>query len=325
MEIIYELVQIFVCFFEVYLMFDFFSAFFPLKDGLQNKYVKAGTVIGLSVCVWGVNGMESSSINISCMILMYLLLILLAFKGDWLKKILYYIIACIIMGSSEFLFAIILVGASDFSFNAVQYNSFSRIVMLIGVKLLTYLLFNILKRIFPSTQNKMDLKRVLLQTIIPVSWFGIIVATAYLDVEFNASVSIQILLIVSCILGIVGNMLIFYAFERYFLTIEKIQQQNMMITKLEMEKKYYEQMDSMNQEHAKLLHDVHHYLTTMGEIALQNKDEDILKILSELQIRVAGRKTIVYSENKLLNAILNEKRKSAISMKIDLKIKVGLM
>ena len=108
--------------------------------------------------------------------------------------------------------------ASDFSFNAVQYNSFSRIVMLIGVKLLTYLLFNILKRIFPSTQNKMDLKRVLLQTIIPVSWFGIIVATAYLDVEFNASVSIQILLIVSFILGIVGNMLIFYAFERYFLT-----------------------------------------------------------------------------------------------------------
>lgn len=323
MEIVYELVQIFVCVFEVYLMFDFFSSFFSLKESLKSKYAKVGIVSGLSVCVYFVNRIGSSGVNVFFMQVFYLMLVFLAFSGDVLKKLLHYIIASMIMLSSEFLFLLILSDASQFSFDVMQYNSFSFIVILLGIKLLTYLLFSIFKRVSPNTRDrKIDIKHFFLQTIIPVSWFGIIIATAYLNVEFNASESVQILLIVSCILGIVGNVLIFYAFNRYFLSVEKIQQQNIMITKLEMEERYYEQMDNVNQKHAKMLHDIHHYLTTIGEMASQNRDEDILEILSELQIRVADREKIDYCENKLLNAILNEKRKSAQSIEIDLKIKV---
>lgn len=322
LETIYELVKVLVCIFEVYLMFDFFSAFFTIKKTLRNLYAKVGIVLGFSACVFMVNCLGSSTVNIFFMIALYFLLILFVFEGSLLKKVLYSVIAYIIMGSSEFIFALILATPSQQALSEIRLNPFFLTVALIGIKLLTFILFNLAKRLSPNSNSRMDLKNFVLYTVLPVSWLGIIVAIAYLNVDFDAPGPAKILLVIFSILGIVGNMLIYYAFETYFSTVEKIQQQDLMITKLEMEAKYYEQIDKMNQEHAALLHDVHHYLKTIGEVAAESEDEDVLKILSELQIRVSEKETVIYCNNRLLNAILNEKRKGAMEAGTDLKIKV---
>ena len=71
MESIYKLVQIFVSVFEIYLVFDFFSSFFPLRKILRNKYAQTGIVFGLSLCVCIVNSFGSSSLNLVSMLVIY--------------------------------------------------------------------------------------------------------------------------------------------------------------------------------------------------------------------------------------------------------------
>lgn len=325
MEVIYKLVQIFVSIFEIYLVYDFFSSFFPLRKILRNKYAQTGIVFGLSLCVCIVNGFGSSSLNLVSMLVLYLLLVLLAFEGSLLRKFLYYVMAHVIMGGSEFLFIVFLSHPSDFSLREIKENPFSMIVILISVKFLTFLIFTIVKRISKNSSSKMDVKNFIIYTTVPVSLLGIMVAMAYLNIDFDSLGKIKFLLLGGCTLGMIGNVLIFYSFDRYFLSLEKLRQQDFIITKQEMEGKHYEQLEEINQEHAALLHDIHHYLRTIGEAASENKNTDILNIISELQIRVSDKSRIVYCSNSLLNVILNEKRKSAeeAGVEVILKIETG--
>lgn len=322
MDVIYKVVQIFVCIFEVYLMFDFFLAFFSLKEVLQRPFAKVIIVSGTAACVFLINSLNSSVINIVAMQVIYLLMIFLAFDGGFLKRILYYIMATVIMGSSEFISIVLLSLPSDFSMDQMQESPVTMIFSLLCIKLLSFLLFNIVKRIPKNSSNKMDLGNLMLYIILPVAMLGIMFSMAYLNIDFDSMKPVKILLIFSSVPAVVGSVLIFYAFDRYSLSKEKLQQQELMITKLEMEKRHYKQIDEINREHSAMLHDIYHYMKALGEMAAENKDQDILNILSELKIKVSETQMAVICENRLLNAILNEKRKEAEDKGIAIKIVV---
>jgi len=307
----YRLVQVFVCIFEVYLMFDFFSSFFPLKETLSEKHKRVLIVLGSSACVFIVNALNNSVINITAMQVIYLLILFCAFYGGFFKRIVYYVMATAIMSGSEFIAIVLLSLPSDFSMSDIQKNPISTIYSLLCAKLLSFIFFNVVKRIPKNTSNKMNLKNLMLYIVVPVSMMGIMIAIAYLNIDFASMGIGKVLLIFSSILAIVGSVLTFYVFDRYSSTTERLRQQELMIARMEMEERYYEQVEEMNQRHASLIHDFHHYLKTIGEAAAENHDKDVLGIVSELKIQAADTETVIFCGHRLLNAILNEKRKEA--------------
>lgn len=314
--------QVFVCIFEVYLMFDFFSTFFPLKEALSEKYTRVLIVLGSSACVFVVNALNNSVINIVAMQVIYLLILFGAFRGGFVKRIVYYVMATAIMAGSEFIAIVLLSLPSDFSMSEIQKNPISTIYSLLCAKLLSFIFFNVVKRIPKNTSNKMDLKNLMLYIVVPVSMMGIMIAIAYLNIDFASMGIEKVLLIFSSILAIVGSVLTFYVFDRYSSTTEKLRQQELMIARLEMEERYYEQVEEMNQEHASLLHDFHHYLKTIGEAAAENNDRDVMSIIAELKIQIADTESIILCGHRLLNAILNEKKKAAEQKGIAIHITV---
>lgn len=322
MESIFKLVQIFICILEAYLMFDFFSAFFPLREEFRNRYIKMAIVLGVAGCVMLVNSLGSSVINIIGMLIIYSIMILLFFYGNILKKIFCLVTAIGIMAGSEFLWVILLSLPSDFDLLQVQNNQVSVFCTLLGVKVLAFIFLNVAKRISKNSDNRMNLKNLVLYSIVPVSFLGIMISLVYLHIDFNTIRSMQVLLIISGLLAIVGNILIFYVFDRYSQSAEKLHQQELMITKLEMEEKHYKQVECVNQEHAGFIHDIRHYMKVIGEMALENNNKEILKIVSELQIRVSDTELEMICQNRLLNAILNEKKKDAQRKKVDIKITI---
>ena len=279
-------------------------------------------VLGNSACVFVVNSLNSSVANIVAMQVIYLSMLFGAFMGGRFKRTLYYIMATAIMAGSEFIAIVLLSVPSDFAMNQIQQNPISTIYSLLFVKLLAFIFFNVVKRIPKNTSNKMDIKNLMLYIVVPMSMMGIMISIAYLNIDFVSLGIEKILLIFSSVLAIVGSVLTFYVFDRYSSTTEKLQQQELMIAKLEMEERYYEQVEQMNQEHASLLHDFHHYLKTIGEAAAENKDEDVLSIVSELKIQVIGTESVIICGHRLLNAILNEKKKDAEQKGISMYITV---
>ena len=166
------------------------------------------------------------------------------------------------------------------------------------------------------------MKNTLLYSIVPISLLGIMIALTRMNIDFSSKEWIQILLLLSCVMAMVGNIIIFYIFDRYAQSTWKIQQQEIQITKLGMEKKHYGQLEQVNQEHAAFLHDIRHYMKTIGEMAAEDNNTGIVNILSELQIKVSEAESVQLCQNPLLNMILNEKRKEAEKKNISIQITV---
>ena len=168
----------------------------------------------------------------------------------------------------------------------------------------------------------MEIKNFLLYSIVPLATLGIMVSLAYLDIDFDSIRFVQFLLILCSILSVIGDILIFYVFDRFSASIEKLRRQDVVITKMEMEERRYEQIEAVNQEHARFLHDIRHYMRAIGAMALENHDEEILDILSQLQVKISDAEIEMYCPNRLLNTILNEKKRETAEKGIDFELKI---
>ena len=279
-------------------------------------------VIFAAVCVRLVNLLNSSTINIVAMQMIYFSLLFFLFKGKIVNKMFCHISANAIMVGCEFVYILVMSLPADFVLAELQNNKASFYMSLLGLKLLAFLVFNIVKRICKVSNSKMSIKVFLLYSIIPIATIGIMIGFAYLDINFDAIGFIQILLILCSFLILIGNMALFYFFNEYASSVERLRHQEVVITRMELEEKRYEQIDAVNQEYAAFIHDIRHYMHTIGELAAESKDKEIINILSELQIRVSETETEMYCVNHLLNTILNEKKKSADENGIRMKITI---
>ena len=122
MNILFDLVEIFICVLEAYLMFDFFMAFFPLRRHFQRRYMKVAAVVITAVCVRLVNSLDSSMVNIIAMQIIYLSLLFGMFCGNVLRKVFFYMVATAIMIGSEFLWIVVMSLPADFSIGQIQNN-----------------------------------------------------------------------------------------------------------------------------------------------------------------------------------------------------------
>lgn len=322
MKIIFELVQVFVCILEAYLMIDFFSAFLQYRNVIYRKYTFPSLIAVTAISVYTVNLQDSPTVNVLAMQVIYISIILVFFQGKVYSKIFYYITATAIMMGSEFLFVILLSLHTNFSLNNVEMGQMGIVLPMLGIKLIALILFNVVKRVSQHSAGQMSFKVTLLYSIVPASLLGIMLSLAQLNIDLSTDGPIQIFLLVSCICAMLGNVVIFYVFERYAQSAWKIQQQEIQITKMNMEEKHYEQLEQVNHEHAAFLHDIRHYMKTIGEMASEDNNTGIVNILTELQIKVSEAESIQLCPNRLLNTILNEKRKEAEKKHISISIKV---
>lgn len=320
---IFGLVQIFICVLEAYLIIDFYAAFFRFREQYARRYMETGLILGAATCIRTVNMLNSSTLNMIAAFVVYLVIVVLFFQGKLLRKFLYFITVMIIMVGSEFLVIILLSLQTEFAFDTMQSGQFMLSMLTIVVKVLAFVLLGIAKRVAESSDNpRINFKITLLYSIMPVSLIGIMIAIARLNIDFAFLGFTQVLLIVSCVLALIGSVAIFYFYDRYSQSVWRLQQQEIMITRLEMEEKHYGRIEQVNREHAAFLHDVRHYMKVIGEMAADNDDKAILHILSELQIKVSDMETEMICQNHLLNAILNEKKKEAKRRDISVKIVV---
>ena len=325
MEVIFKLFEVSLCVLEAYLMIDFFMAFFPLRKLLQQEYTKLAAVVMTAVCVRLVNLFESSTINLIAMQIIYLSILFGMFVGKVLKKIFCYLVALAIMMGSEFLWIVIMAAPADFSMNQIQIIQNSRTsgyLALLGIKIIAFLLFVFTKRIASNSNSKMNIKNFSLFSVVPISTLGIMLALAYLNIDFDSKGFIQMMLMICSVLIVIGNILIFSVFDKYIVSMEKLRLQEVVITKMELEEKRYAQIDAVNREHAGFLHDIRRYMHVIGALANERQQGEIIKLLSELQIKVSEAETKIYCPNRLLNTILNEKKKEADEKNLNMQITI---
>lgn len=149
------------------------------------KYMKTAAVLCTAGCVYLVNSLDSSIINIVGMQIIYITMIIAVFQESFFRKIPYYLMATAIMAGSEFLCIIFLSHPSNFSLSQVTTNVASMIFFLLCTKLISFILFNIVKGILGRSNNRMSRKNLLLYSVVPIATLGIMISLAYLNIDWD--------------------------------------------------------------------------------------------------------------------------------------------
>lgn len=92
--------------------------------------------------------------------------------------------------------------------------------------------------------------------------------------------------------------------------------------KYEMEKKYYDRLDEIEQRQAIIRHDEKHYLAAIGGLCAEGKTEEIEKLLKVMNIELQKNTPKKYVRNRITNALFNEKESIALRQNIRLDFQV---
>ncbi len=311
-----RIILLMTCIFEIYILYDFFRSFFDLRRDLSNAFIRSIVIVIAILSLFITNNLDNANVNLILVPFIYLIFVYYCFEGNRWIKLGYFIITFSLILGCEFLFVILLRIPSYI----VKESGFTDLTampwQLLTLKLLTYLLFTVAKQIPKGTKRRIDIKVFLMYLFVPISSLGIMLSTYYAGINLVGHIRLQFIMVVCFAFLLLGNILMFYAFNRYSEQMEKGMQQELIISKQNMDLKYYEQIEVLNEKYKEFIHNTNHYLKAIGQLAKGENGDDILGILDELHIELEKNETIVYCDNHTINAVLSEKKMQAAQNQI---------
>ncbi|TCL57603.1 GHKL domain-containing protein [Kineothrix alysoides] len=327
MEYLDKAVLLLSCIIEVYILFDFFDNFFERREAFK----KYGKVVFLSLIIagslFGLNLMVNAYANLFGALILFWIYASLLFSAGIGNRLVYYIILFSIFLGCEFLFVVLLEIPSYF-LEQTSIISLSEIPwQVLAMKLLTYILVVIIKQFSNKSRNRMDNKIFIMYLCVPIASLCIMLLTYYSSIDFSERPLMKVIMSACFALMLLGNILIFYAFNRYSEEMSLSMRQELIIIRQDADLSYYNQIQEINEKYKEFIHNTSHYLKTIGELARKNENASILDILRELHVELENNTMNIYSENHVMNAILNEKESQAnkVGVLFDIYVEPGAL
>lgn len=301
-----ESISYIICMFEISILFDFFNAFFEIHETYNKKKRKIIVILFFSTMVYCINLLDNTFINLIGIPIIYLILGIVVFKGNIYKKILYCIIAEVILLGTEFLFAVILSLTSDEIIMTSLADDSSVIVITIIMKLITFILFIIVKQFASKSTVKIEKKIFFMYMVIPIASLGFMISVMYCGIDFSQVTYSKVALIVFYILLLLGNAFVFGGFNKYSELVEKnnLWEREKLQQKIKYES--YKQLEAANDRYKQLIHDFNHYILTISELAQNKKILEMENMIGKLTKEFEQIEIIEYSNNSILNTILSD-------------------
>lgn len=305
------------CVVEIYLIYSFFACFFEMKFWAKERknlfLINAVAVFSL----YGVNLVGKREINLVMFIVITLAYAMTLFRGKTGSKVLCYIVADSIIFASECLFSIIFnqTNEKDMLMSGLHHE-------ILPLKLLTYIMFVLAEQFIGKSKRNMDNHVFIEYLCLPVAGFGIMAGIFYSGIDFDTNVYVKVLITVSFSLLLIGNILVFYAFNRYSEEMYQNAEKQILITKQQADLKYYTHMDEVQGNHNEFVHNINHYLSLIHNFARQGDCESIMNAVEEMSGHIENSETEIFCSHHVLNMILSEKKGWAEKNQIDFDVYV---
>lgn len=226
------------------------------------------------------------------------------FQGSIGNYFLHWVAATFVIFSSEFIFSML----QEIPMDVPMYQLFQDPFMMLGsifaVRLVSFILFVILKQISKYSSKRFTIKIFGCYIIVPVATLGILWAIPYVR-QINQTLTVaDVILVLFYILMLIGNIVLFYMFVQYNYMREQEVEKEVTLAK-------YREKEKIEKQHRVLIHNIRHYLKQIAVYAAKGEDKEIIKTVGELQIEFLENESKVICANSLLNSILVEWQKRA--------------
>lgn len=308
-----------ICAFELYMLFDLGRNLLPLKSMTKVRRLAGNGIIWIMFIA--VNAMNNSNVNLIIVPVIYSLFSIINTSGSVFKKvciaICYYMMAII----PEFIFAIIINVGPEVSYQMMIHNGLSEILILMMMKMVTFILVKCIgqihkKRLYEETQDRIFLSLL----VLPLATIVLLCGMFYADIHLTASA--RYILLIGTIFLLFSNAFTFYLFDNMLLNANRVKKMERIYIKSKMERKYLTEIEKVNMNHQRLLHDINKYIRTAVAFITSGDTKEAISIFEKLDIKMNETRHTVYCESKILNAVLSERKHMAEKEGISFRIEV---
>lgn len=309
------------CIMEVFILYDYFKNFFDLRARWSKKEILAVcTIVCLSI--FSINIMENGYLNLIAVPIILWLMVLCLFEGTLGVRIGYFVLAYVVMLGVEGLYGTISQVAllNSESSTVVEVSEYTW--QFLFVKFLNYIIFAVIKQLAGKRKKYMANKYFWMYLCLPASTIGCMIIVFYSGLDFSENVVRRVLLSAFFVLMIFGNILVFYAFQKYTEGVfENIQQQHL-LDRYKKELSHLSQIAEINACNREFMHDIKHYVKVLGNIANEENSERLSEIIAELGGKLEKKSMRTYSSNMILNTLLSEYQTDADKAGINYEVYV---
>lgn len=319
-SIVYQILSILLGIFSTYIIFDFLKRF--NKTIHYKKYIYIVAYIIFTSIMFKISNMPNEILR------MMITIICTVFVGHFLynnKKIfiLYYSIFIVILFSSQ----VIITSLFDLSFYYLENNFSSIEVYLLTLSTITQFFSLIISRfLIICFKNKriqiLSKKQYLNFLILPLfSTFYMVTLLTY--VSMYMSVQDITLLIVNFVSIIILNIFITNIFQSISRNNELKNEVILYENQAKMQYDYYSTLESKYKNSRKLIHDMKNHLNTIEELYKINEGDKAKTYTEDMYLMMDKLSQKYYTDNKVLNILLNDKVQKGEEFNIKFICKIG--
>lgn len=301
-----RLILLVSCIVDIYILFDFFCSFSRIRNVLKCKWWIGICAISIFV-LYSINLIENSFVNLLLVPILLWIFVTIVFSLDIRTRMFYFIVAYSILIGCEFLYLIL----SRMSTWVLSERGFvplsNNIWQLMAIKLLTYIVFSIAKQISNKAHKHMNYKIFMMYLCLPIATLGIMLTVFYSGVDFSSNKRQKILMALFFSLMLFGNILMFYAFNKYSEETYENLKRDVIIMKQNVELSHLQEMIRNDERQKEFIHDTSNYLKIIESLAEAGENSKIREILRELNYELEKNTLESYSDNLVLNALISEK------------------
>lgn len=317
-DIIIIMFRLIVSIFEIWMLFSFFNIF--LKNKLNKKKNTPATIILFALIIFAVNSMDNTILNLIFVPTVYLLLAIVAFSGNIYKKVFGTLIGTVVILGTELIVVAVLNITSKELIESSMVNEPSAVVLTIIVKMMTFVVFEIIKQFSSKESDVMDGRTFLLYMVTPLSCLGIMFSVVFCDIDFMENSLAKNILIIFFFCMLIANVAIFYGYNRYAKTLVEKEKSRRTVIEQKMKLESYKKVNMANDRYMTLLHDTNHHMRTIYSLLDKNEREEAMNILNTLFDEYEKSEMIEYSSNTILNAILSDYKEKSEKENIECDI-----
>ena len=240
------------CIIDVYLFHLFFQNYFSKRkffadSVLKEKSCQIGIVILLTIC----NLLGNGDVNILITPALFFLYTVLEFQGKVCYRLLCFATMFCVLCGCEFLFMLLVhPDASDYK------NSTLIMILMLVIKFLTYILVLITNQAIGKRKRIQDSKIFIMYMMIPAASLFVMIIVFYSGAVHHMAGYASAFLGCSFAVLFLGNVMSFYAFERYSERLYETMEQNIVIIKQKKDLEYYMQISEIDKKQKELIHNI---------------------------------------------------------------------
>ena len=312
------------CCFELIMLKSFSKALLHNRRKRDELFNPAAVILTLGLLLLA-NSYSSSTINLLSVPIIYCAYIVICYSDSLLKCISIAVCFYMLAMAPEFIVSTIFSLNCYHDAETALGNELSGLCLTLIAKIITFIIVKCVEQIHKRHEYEEVNNGIFCSLLVlPIATMTLLIALFYADIHIP--VNNKLFLEIGTGMLLFANAFMFYLFDKLIETMEKAYKMERLYVKSETENKHYQQLERINDKHRALMHDIKKYIRTAAELIQNNENVSALQIFEKLdiEIRNTSASTIDYCTNKLLNAILCERKTKANELGIEYKVNLSL-